>query len=167
MSEPTCGYLEIKDIKGESRHTKYKDWIAVVSIEHTISNESSISQKQGLCAGTPFVNEIALKILYDKSSTALRGFLFKGKHAETAKLVCLRSSSGDEEVPFYTFDMKKVLITACHTNYTSLGPGKSVNDIFIKLSFEEYTENYIGQKFDGTAEAAISCGYNVSTKVIT
>ncbi|KMJ45091.1 type VI secretion system tube protein Hcp [Xenorhabdus khoisanae] len=164
MSELTCGYLEIKGIKGESKHTKYIDWMAVVTIEHTITNQASITQKKGLCAGTPFIGELTVQILYDKSSTALRDYLFKGKHAESAKVEILRSSSGDEEEAFYIFDMKKVFITLCNTSYDSYG---SNNDIFIKLAFEEYTETYIGQKFDGTPEAAVTCGYNIATKKIS
>ncbi|WP_340616130.1 Hcp family type VI secretion system effector [Xenorhabdus entomophaga] len=164
MSELIGGYLEIKGIKGESKHTKYIGWIAVLTMEHTITNQASITQKKGLCAGTPFIGELTAQVLYDKSSTTLRGYLFKGKHAESAKIEMLRSSSGDEEEAYYIFDMKKVFITLCNTSYDSYG---SNNDTFIKLAFEEYTENYIGQKFDGTPDAAVSCGYNIATKKIS
>ncbi|MBI6550363.1 Hcp family type VI secretion system effector [Xenorhabdus lircayensis] len=164
MSELTSGYLKIKDIKGESKHTKYVDCITILTMDHIITNSASMTQKKGLCAGTPYIGEMIIQILYDKSSTALRDYLIKGKHIQEAKLDILRSSSKDEEEAFHVFTMTNVLITACNTTYDAFG---SSNSIFIKLSFEQYLETYTGQKFDGTPDASVSCGYNVATKKIS
>ncbi|MDX8000582.1 type VI secretion system tube protein Hcp [Xenorhabdus sp. Reich] len=164
MSEFICGYLSIKDIKGESKHKKYNDMISIINLKHSVSNSATLNQKTGLCAGTPIIGEVTLEIVYDKSSTALRDYLFKGKHIPEASIFMLTSSSGEEEKKFYVIEMKKVMVTLCTTSYDS---ACTYANTIICLAFEEFTEIYTGQTFDGKSAADVSGGYNIKTKEIT
>jgi type VI secretion system secreted protein Hcp len=155
-------FLELGDIKGESRDSEFADLIDVLAWSWGASQSGTMHLGPGGGGGKANVNDLSLTIWIDKSYPNLMQACCAGKHFPTATLTC-RKAGGDAAVPYVKMEMEEVLVTSVSTG------GSGGEDRFtanVTLNFAKFKVTYTPQKADGTADAAIGpVGWDISANV--
>ena len=152
-------FLELGDIKGESRDSEFADLIDVLAWSWGASQSGTMHLGPGGGGGKAHVNDLSLTIWVDKSYPNLMQACCAGKHIPTAVLTC-RKAGGDAPVPYVKIEMEEVLVTSVSTG------GSGGEDRFtanLNLNFAKFKVTYTPQKSDGTPDAAIGpVGWDIS-----
>jgi type VI secretion system secreted protein Hcp len=106
----TDSYLQVAGVKGESTDSEHKDWIEILSYEHTITQPASATANStggttGRCKHEPFV----ISKYVDLASPLLYQLCCSGKHVDKVVLELMRSS-GDSRVKYLAVEMDQVVI---------------------------------------------------------
>jgi type VI secretion system secreted protein Hcp len=100
-----AAYIKIKGIDGESKDSKYRDWIELSSYDFGINTSGSGA---GGGAGKAKFSDISITKHVDKASPVLMVESAAGKHFESAELVATKSSGE----PYMTIKFKDILISS-------------------------------------------------------
>jgi type VI secretion system secreted protein Hcp len=152
-------FLELGDIKGESRDSEFADQIDVLAWSWGASQSGTMHLGPGGGGGKANVQDLSLTVWVDKSYPNLVQACCAGTHFPTATLTC-RKAGGDAAVPYVKLEMEEVLVTSVNSG------GSGGEDRFtanVALNFAKFKVTYTPQKADGTADAAIGpVGWDIS-----
>ena len=155
-------FLELGDIKGESRDSEFPDLIDVLAWSWDVSQSGTMHLGPGGGGGKANVNDLSLTIWIDRSYPSLMQACCAGKHFPTATLTC-RKAGGDRAVPYVTMEMEELLVSA-------VSPGGSGGDdrftANITLNFARFKVTYTPQRPDGSADTPIGpLGFDIVANV--
>lgn len=150
-------FLKIDEIKGESRDSKHKDEIEVLSWQWGMKQSSTMHSGSGGGAGKVSVRDLLITKYVDCASPNLAVFCSIGKHFSEAVLVARKA--GGNPLEYYRLTIKDVIISE-----VSVGGSGGLDRISetVALSFSEYKIDYVPQKADGSGSAAITQGFSVT-----
>jgi type VI secretion system secreted protein Hcp len=153
-------FLDLSEgIKGESQDKGYKDKIQIEAWSWGITNPASFERGSGGSSGVVNVQNINLTKYVDLSSKDLISYLTTGKHMATGKISVLKDS-GDDLIPYYVIDLKKVKVTSYQAN--AADSADKLMESF-SVAFEEFVVTYTLQTEKGGAGSTASVGYNIAT----
>jgi type VI secretion system secreted protein Hcp len=148
-------FAKIGDIKGESLDDKHKDEIEVLSWSWGVSNAGAIKGAGGAGAGKASFHDLSFTHNIDKASPVLMQSCATGVHLKEATITHRKAGKGQLE--FLIVTMSDVIVTSV-TQGDSLKGAHSEN---VSLVFAKVDLEYVPQKADGSADAAIHFKYDI------
>jgi type VI secretion system secreted protein Hcp len=105
-------YMQIDGLKGESTDSEHKDWIEVLSFNHSITQPASASANSagGATTGRCQHQDYSITKFVDLASPKLYELACSGKHIKSVNIEMLRSS-GDKRVKYMVVAMEQVVIS--------------------------------------------------------
>jgi type VI secretion system secreted protein Hcp len=151
-------FLKIDDVKGESQDAKHKGEIDVLAWSWGMSQSGSMHVGGGGGSGKVSVQDIHVTKYVDKSSPNLIQVCCSGKHFKEA-LLTIRKAGGSA-LEYTKIQMKDVLVSSISTGGSG-GEDRLTENV--TLNFAEFDFIYTPQKQDGSGDAEVKAGYNIST----
>lgn len=149
-------FLELDKIKGESRDSKHKGDIDILSWSWGLSQSSSAHVAAGAGVGKANFQDISITKYVDKASVTLMEHVATGDHIDKAKLVVRKA--GGKPLEYIIIDLKKVFVASYSTGGSG---GEDLLTENITLNFAEVKVTYVPQKADGTGDAKIDFGFSI------
>lgn len=139
-------YLQITEIKGESKDDKHKDWIELVGVDWGVSQPASlsVSSNGGHTVGRAEFTPIIISKMVDLSSPKLMELTATGKHIPKAKIEFFRADGGGP-IKYYEIELENVLVSS---NKKTYGGSSLLHESFT-LHYSKITEKYTQQKIGG------------------
>jgi type VI secretion system secreted protein Hcp len=151
-------FLKIDGVKGESADDKHKDEIDVLAWDWGMSQSGTTHTGTGAGSGKVEVRDLTVTKYVDKATPNLMKACCNGQHYKTA-LLTVRKAGGKSPVEYYKLKMEDVIIT----NIQSGGSGDQDRlTETVSLDFGKMTVDYTPQKADGSADAAVTIGWNIA-----
>jgi len=154
-------FLKIDGIEGESRDSRHKDTIEILSWSWGESSTGATQRAaagEGGGAGKVQMRDFSFSALMSKASPELFEACATGQHFKEAILVA--SKAGDPRREAYlTIKLTDVLVTSYQTSGNT-GDGGIPTDTFT-LSFQKIEFEYRPQKADGSLDAPVKAGYDL------
>jgi type VI secretion system secreted protein Hcp len=153
--------LELDGIKGESKDSQHPNTVEIESFSWGAQNEprSRAVGKGGLGGGRVEMPGIKFTSTVNKASGELMLACWTGKPIKKAVLYVRKQ--GEKQQDYYVVTMDDTLVTEFESSGHGSGgtsiPMDSFSLIFNKVKFE-----YKAQKSDGSLEAPVSVGYDLS-----
>ena len=141
---PMTGYLNLPDIKGESRRADHEDEIDITSIDWSMAQASNMQFGSGRTRSRASVRPIGIRKNYDASSPYIALACMQGKSFDEVKIY-FRKDSGDTHLDYLTITLTNVVISEYSLSGSSMGEEISDN---LKLSFEKIKVLYTLQADD-------------------
>ncbi len=141
-------YIQIPDVKGESRETNNDQWVDVLSVSWGAHKPGEGLTGQSRRRGAAVVEDVTLTIEYEKASPKLQESCLQGE--VIPKLEILETSNGGDRIPYFQWVLTNPRVTSYEVN------GGAGNDVVaVTLNFEEFKVTYHEYKpADGSADAA-------------
>jgi len=149
-------YIKLDGIDGESKDSKHKDWIDVVSISLGASQSSSVFTGGGAGVGKANFDYFSFTHLIDKSSPNLFMYCAGGKHIKEVIASCCKVGDGSQE--YMRVTMNDVIITdlvITNENVEFL-PKETVSMTYSRIRTEVKE-----QKADGSMSATVTGAWDV------
>ncbi|ANM28734.1 Hcp1 family type VI secretion system effector [Acidobacteria bacterium Mor1] len=150
-------FLKLGDIKGESRDKSHKDEIDLLAWSWGMSQSGTMHSGGGGGAGKVSIQDIACTKWVDKSSANLLSACSTGKHYPEAVLTVRKA--GENPIEYIKVTMANVLVSSVQA---AGGGGDDKVSETVTLNFEKVKMEYAPQKDDGSADAAVTYGWNIS-----
>ena len=105
-------YLQVDGVKGESADSGHKDWIEILSYDHSIKQPASATANSAgggttsRCKHEDFV----ITKYHDLSSAKLSELCCQGKHIKKVVIELMRAS-GDAPVKYLAIELENVIIS--------------------------------------------------------
>jgi type VI secretion system secreted protein Hcp len=135
-------FIEIGDVKGESKDKEKKAWIDVLAWSWGMSNSGSAHVGGGAGAGKVNVQDLSFTKYLDKSSPTLQLSCCNGKHFDKAQLIVRKA--GETPLEYLKITMNEVLITSVSTGGSGgedrLTENVTLNFAKVKVEYTEQTE---------------------------
>ena len=149
-------FLKIDGIPGESKDSKHKDSLEVLSWSWGVSQPGSMSTGGGGGTGKASFSDLTIMHTMDKASPNLALYCASGKHIPAVTLT--QRKAGEDQQDFLIFKMTDVIITSVQDSGSDGGglPTESVSLQYAKIEGE-----YKPQNEKGTLEAGIKWGWNL------
>jgi type VI secretion system secreted protein Hcp len=138
-------FIQIGDLKGESRDKVHAGKTDVLAWSWGVSNSGSAHVGGGAGAGKANVQDLSFTKYIDKSSCSLLLASCKGSHYPTATLIVRKA--GGKPLEYLTITMTEVLISSVSTGGSG-GEDRLTENV--SLNFAKVKVDYIEQKPDGT-----------------
>ncbi len=138
-------FLEVEGIKGESKDSKHKDQIDVLSWSWGMSQSGTAHMGGGAGAGKVSVQDLNFTHYIDKSSPILMLHCCNGKHIKKAKLFVRKA--GEKPLEYMTVEMEDLLVSHVSTG-GSHGEDRLTENV--TLNFAKVKAEYQEQKPDGS-----------------
>ncbi len=150
-------FLKIDGIDGESTDGKHSKEIDVLSWSWGETNQGTSGRGGGGGAGKVSMQDFNFVMMYNKASPNLMLACATGKHIPSALLTCRRA--GTEQQEYLTVKFTDLLISSYQTGGSGgdVIPTDQISFNYAKVEFE-----YKPQKKDGTLDAAVKAGYDVT-----
>src|SRR5580704_1259493 len=105
-------YMQIDGLKGESTDSEHKDWIELLSFNHSITQPTSATANSagGATQGRCQHSDYSITKYVDLASPKLYELACSGKHIKSVNIEMLRSS-GDKRVKYMVVAMEQVVIS--------------------------------------------------------
>lgn len=150
-------FLKLGDIKGESKDSKHKDKIEVLSWNWGEQQTGSAEAGGGMGSGKVNMGDLTINKYLDKASPKLFSACAKGEHIGTAELV-MRKAGGQQQ-EYLKIQLTDVLVSSYQTNGAG-GMGQAPSET-ITLNFGKITMEYFEQDNKGTVTSAGKAGWDV------
>jgi len=150
-------FFKIGDLKGESVDDKHKGEIDVLAWSWGLSQSGTTHMATGGGAGKVNVQDISFTKYVDKSSPNLIQYCCNGKHFADALLTVRKA--GENPLEYLKITIKDLMIAAVTTGGSG-GEDRLTENV--TLNFAEFKVEYTPQKKDGTGDAAVTVGWNIS-----
>jgi type VI secretion system secreted protein Hcp len=135
-------FFKIGSLKGESKDSKHKDEIDVLTWSWGMSNSGSAHVGGGAGAGKVNVQDLSFTKYIDKSSPDLMLYCCNGKHIDKATLVVRKA--GDTPLEYLTINLEEVLVTSVSTGGSGgedrLTENVTLNFAKVKLQYKEQND---------------------------
>ena len=151
-------FLEIKDVKGESRDATHKDLIDILAWSWGVSNAGSAHVGGGIGSGKANFQDISITKYIDLSSSKLLESVSLGTHFPTAKIV-VRKAGGKEKLEYYTINLKEVMVTSYQTGGSG---GEDRLTESVTLTFAQVEVKYQAQSKEGAKAGDTTFAYNIA-----
>lgn len=155
------GFVNFGDIKGESTDKGHKDWVAIQSYSHAITQPASVTQKSAGGRGAEEVDHSPFSIvkLLDAATPKLHEAACKGTHIPEVTVELWRA--GGDPVKYMEYKLKEVLISGVASNGDTSGASQFPTET-VNLSYGSIEWTYTKQKADGTAAGNVAGKWSVS-----
>ena len=153
-------FIQIGDIKGESRDKAHKEKIDVLAWSWGMSNSGSAHVGGGAGAGKVNVQDISITKYVDKASVDVMLAACNGKHFKDALLIVRKA--GENPVEYLKISMTEVLVSSVSTGGSG-GEDRLTENI--SLNFAKVKVEYTPQKQDGTADKTMTMGWDIAANV--
>jgi type VI secretion system secreted protein Hcp len=150
-------FLQISGVPGESKDSKHKDWIDVLSWSFGESNPGT-QQTGGGGAGKVQMSDFNFMTRTTKASPKLFLACATCQHMKEAKLVGVHSGRMQQEYLTWTFS--DVLVSSYQTSGSEGGDEVMES---VSLAFSKVRVEYKLQKADGSLDKAISAGWDLKS----
>ena len=151
-------FLQIGDIKGESKDSKHEGEIDVLSWSWGVANVGSGALGGGHGSGKANFNDLSFMHALDKASPVLMKACAMGDHFPEATLVSRKAGKGQQD--YLIVKMKEVFVTSVQPSGSSEHPMESVS-----ISFGHVDLEYKAQKADGSLDAGVHFIYDLKKHV--
>jgi type VI secretion system secreted protein Hcp len=121
-------YMQIDGLKGESTDSEHKDWIEILSFNHSISQPASATANSagGGTTGRSQHQDYSISKYIDLASPKLYEMASSGKHIKKITIEMLRAS-GDKRVKYMVVNLEEVVISHVAPAGGSDFPSESVS----------------------------------------
>lgn len=152
-------YLQLGSLKGGSTEVNHVDWIELLSITESITNQASVNPAGGtsVAARVQF-GPLQLVKLLDTASVELRQSLAAGTIFADA-VIEITSPGKIGQQAYFRYELKNVRITSI--SMSAAGDSVPVEDF--ALNFEEIKWIYTPQGKDGSSGGKIEAGWDIKT----
>lgn len=117
-------YLDLGDIKGESKDDKHKDQIQVQSFSWGGAQHTTVAGAGGSGAGKVSLADFSIMKNFDKASPKLLLAMCKGTHIKTGTLTAVKAGdTGD----FLKLEFGELFVTSLQVSASSEVPQESVS----------------------------------------
>ena len=147
-------FLKIDGIKGESKDSKHKDEIEVMSWSWGQSNAVSAAFGGGMGSGKVSMHDISISKMLDKASVKLIAACAKGEHIPKAELVMRKA--GGEQKEYLKINFDDVMVTSYQTGGSGETPTENIS-----LNFGKITVEYFEQDNKGTMTSVGKAGWDI------
>ena len=140
-------FVKYEGVKGESKDGKHEDWIDVLSIDWNCSRPTGSATGQARRRRPPIVEDITLKMEYDKATPKLQEKCLKGEIIPKLEIEQTRtysdSSTGEtKRVPYMKYELEKVLITSYSVSHSSGEGAQPKDEVEMSNKFEKVRLTY-------------------------
>jgi len=151
-------FLKIDGVEGESTDDKHRGQIEIQSWSWGVSNAGSIASGGGGGAGKASFSDFHFTMPVSKASPKLMQAAATGEHIKSVELT-LRKAGGTQ-MDYYKVHLQDCLVSSYQSSGSSGGdlPMEEISFNYQQISFE-----YVPEKPDGTADAAIKASWNLAT----
>ena len=149
-------FLKIDGVSGESNDTAHAGEIDVLAWSFGEANSGSTHMGSGAATGKVNVQDLSVTKYTDKSSPSLLLACCTGKHHRSAKLTVRKA--GERPIEFLVLKMTDLIVTSVSTGGSG-GEDRLTENI--TLDFAKFEFSYTPQKADGTADTAVSMGWDI------
>ena len=156
-------FLDIKDVKGESKVKGFEDKIDIFSYSLGASNPTSVGTGGGSAAGKVSISSLSIQKIVDAATPDLFRACCSGKHFDTGKLT-VREAGGDAAVEYVVMDMTQVFVDSISWGAASGGDKPSES---LSLSFASVKITYTSQTAKGSGEKGPSAGWDIKKNAAT
>jgi len=153
-------FMRVGDVKGESLDKSHKDEIDVLAWSWGLSQSGTMHSGGGGGAGKASIQDLSFTKYIDKASPNLMYACCSGKHYKDAVMTVRKA--GENPIEYVKFTMQKVIVTSMSTGGSG-GEDRLTENC--TLNFATVKVEYSPQKPDGSADAAIDFGWNISENV--
>jgi len=150
-------FIKIDKIPGEAKGAGHEGQIDVLAWSWGMSNSGSAHAGPGSGSGKANFQDLSFTKYVDKASAVLMGHCAKGTHIASADLYVQKA--GDKPVEYIKITLNQVLVTSLSTGGSG-GEDRLTENV--TLNFAKFAIDYKGQKADGSAEAAVKFGFDIS-----
>lgn len=155
-------FLDLGDIKGESKSTGFEDQIKIESFSWGASQHSTVSGTGGSSAGKASLADLNVMKTLDKASIPMLKALISGKHLPKATLSAAKSTGDTTGKPYLKVELTEVFVTGIQESGSSEVPMESVS-----FSYNQIKVTYSTQGDDGTLTVAGTLTYNTKTNLLS
>jgi len=149
-------FLKIDGIKGESKDSKHKDSIEIVSWSWGVTQPATMSSGGGGGAGKASFGDLSLMHTIDAASPNLALHCANGKHIPSVTLT--QRKAGEDQQDFLIFKMSDVIISSVQI---SGADGAGLPSESFSLNYAKVEMEYKPQNEKGTLEAGIKFGWDL------
>jgi type VI secretion system secreted protein Hcp len=149
-------FAKIGDIKGESRDSKHKDEVEVLSWSWGVAQSGSLAHGGGGGTGKATFNDFNFTHHVDKASPVLLKACATGQHIKEATITVRKAGKGQQE--FLIIKMSDVIITSVNPSVGGDGPATAEH---VALQFAKVDLEYKPQKADGSLDAGLHFKYDI------
>ena len=149
-------FIKIEGIKGESKDSKHKGEIDVLSYSWGATQSGTMAYGGGGGAGKVSFQDISFTHRVDKSSPILVLHCANGKHIKEATLT--NRKAGKDQQEYLVFKMSDILVTAVQLGGAEGGDVPTSN---VSLNFAKVEMEYKAQKADGSLDAGIKFKWDI------
>jgi type VI secretion system secreted protein Hcp len=153
-------FAKLGDIKGESKDSKHKDEIEVLSFSWGVTNPTAPGPDGGAGAGKATFQDLSIVHNIDKATPLLMKACATGTHLKEATITQRKAGKGQQE--FFIIKMNDVIITGV----THAGAGGQPGSESVSLTFAKVDLEYKPQKPDGTLDAGVHFKYDLNANKI-
>ncbi len=150
-------FARIGTIKGESRDSRHKDEIDVLSWAWGVSGSGTPGHGGGAGAGKASLHDFSFTHHVDKASPLLMKACARGEHIRDATITVRKAGTGQQEYLIVT--MTDVLVTSVSTSVTAEGDATVEG---VVLTFAKVDLEYKPQRPDGTLDAGVHFTFDVT-----
>jgi len=149
-------YIKIAGIDGESKDSKHKGWIDVLSFGYDVSQSDSAFTGGGSGVGKASFSALSFHHYVDKATPNLMQYCAAGKHIPTVEMSCCKVGDGAQEY---------MHITLSDCIITHAGPSGSTEDArvteTVSISYSKIKVEVKEQNANGSMGAAVTGTWNV------
>jgi len=154
-------FLKLDGIKGESKDSKHKDEIDILSFSWGASQSGTGATAGGSGAGKVAMQDFHFVMKMSKASPILFQALATGKHIKQADLVARKAGGTQQE--YLKIKFTDVLISSYQSGGSQGGDEIPVEQI--SLNFAKINVEYADQKEDGSLNPATVASYDLKQNI--
>lgn len=149
-------FIKIDGIEGESKDSKHKGWIDVLSFSYAVSQSSSAFTGGGVGVGKANFDALVFEHYADKATPNLLQYCASGKHVGEVKLEAAKVGDGSQV--YFTITLTDAIITHA-------GPSGSTDDARVKetvgISYSKIKVEVKEQNANGSLGASVTGAWDV------
>src|SRR5262245_41143474 len=151
-------FFKFDPIKGESKDSKHKDEIELLSFSWGLTQSGAAHAGGGLSAGKVNVQALNFTHYIDKASVYLIKALTKGEHIGKGTLT-VRKAGGDAQLDYVKIDFTDCLVTSVQTGGSG-GEDRLTENVTVE--FAKFKVFYKEQTQKGGAAASPDFGWDIT-----
>ncbi len=138
-------FLKIDGISGESTDDKHKDWIEILSFNHSMMqpNMGAVSAKGAHTTGRVDISDFSVVKHLDKASPKLALACCKGEHIGTVTVELCRA--GGDKQKYMEYKFSDVLVSQVRPSGTSHGESTPMEEASFRFGKIEWTYTALDQ----------------------
>ena len=150
-------FLTLKDVKGESKDSAFKDQIDILAWSFGVSNSGSAHIGGGIGSGKANFQDISITKYIDLSSAKLMESVSVGTHFPEAS-IAVRKAGGKTKLDYYVIKLKNVMVTSYQTGGSG---GEDRLTESLTLTFAHVEVKYQAQSDGGEKAGDTPFGYDI------